>query len=312
MTSSRSRPDWNLLLALGALLEERNVTHAAARLRVSQPAMSTSLARLRAHFDDELLERVGRFYRLTPLAEELLPSVQHALQDVECALSPGVAFDAATSGRRFTITLSDYALSVLAEPLLGVLAEKAPGITVEFDPLAVNGSDQLSHLSRHDVLIGALGCKFPGKRRVLFRDRFVCIVDAAHPRLRDGALTWQDLGAMAHATVSYGPGSNTQAGRVLAEHGISQQAAVTVQGMLQLPFVVAGTDMCAFVPERLARRAAQLVDITIARTPLEAAELVEAAHWHPARAADPAVIWLLDILRETATRIAEPSPETAN
>ena len=63
--------DLNLLVSLDALLQERSVTRAAARMGLSQPALSASLARLRRHFGDELLTRVGNEYRLTPLAVQL-------------------------------------------------------------------------------------------------------------------------------------------------------------------------------------------------------------------------------------------------
>src|ERR1700761_8184612 len=92
--------DLNLLIALGALLEERNLTRAGERLSLSQPTMSGALARLRRHFGDELLVRSGREYQLTPLASGLLPAVRAALGQVEHTLSVPAAFDPATSRRR--------------------------------------------------------------------------------------------------------------------------------------------------------------------------------------------------------------------
>ena len=81
-----SSVDLNLLVALAALLEERNLTRAGEKTNMSQPAMSGALARLRRHFDDELLVRDGREYRLTPLAARLLPEVHDALRQVERTL----------------------------------------------------------------------------------------------------------------------------------------------------------------------------------------------------------------------------------
>jgi len=78
--------DLNLLVALGALLEERNLTRAGERINMSQPAMSAALARLRKHFDDELMVRVGRGYELTPLAARTLPLAQQALRQAEAVL----------------------------------------------------------------------------------------------------------------------------------------------------------------------------------------------------------------------------------
>lgn len=67
-----ARPDLSLLPSLEALLRERSVTKAAQRMGLSQPSLSAALARLRRHFRDPLLVRVGNAYELTPLAARLL------------------------------------------------------------------------------------------------------------------------------------------------------------------------------------------------------------------------------------------------
>src|SRR6266567_8832749 len=105
--------DLNLLVALKALLEEGNVTKAGAKIGKSQPAMSTALARLRRHYKDELLVRVGRDYELTPFAKTLVPSVRRTLSAVELALGTGRAFDPAASSHVFRLTATDYAITVL-------------------------------------------------------------------------------------------------------------------------------------------------------------------------------------------------------
>ena len=129
--------DANLLLSLHALLEERNLTHAGERMTMSQPAMSGALARLRKHFDDELLVRVGRGFELTPLAEQLRPEVAEAIEAAEALLGNQREFDPASSSRRFTVSMSEYAMTVLAEPLTRLLAEQAPACTVALDPIDV-------------------------------------------------------------------------------------------------------------------------------------------------------------------------------
>ena len=129
--------DANLLLSLHALLEERNLTHAGERMTMSQPAMSGALARLRKHFDDELLVRVGRGFELTPLAERLRPVVAEAVEAAEALLGNQREFDPATSNKRFAVSMSEYAMTVLAEPLTRLLAEQAPGCSVALDPIDV-------------------------------------------------------------------------------------------------------------------------------------------------------------------------------
>src|SRR3954467_2473671 len=117
--------DLNLLLSLKVLLEEGNVTRAGQRLELSQPAMSASLARLRRRFDDELLVRAGREYELTPLARDLLPEVQHAVRVMSRALQLEAEFDPAESERTFSLSMSDYAIAVVHEPLLRLIGAAA-------------------------------------------------------------------------------------------------------------------------------------------------------------------------------------------
>ncbi|WP_138757220.1 LysR family transcriptional regulator [Modestobacter altitudinis] len=294
--------DFNLLVALRALLEERNVTRAGLAVNMSQPAMSAALARLREHYGDELLERTGRTYELTTLAQELLPQVSHALDAVTTALEPWAGFDPSTSTRRFTVSGSDYALAVLLEPLMTVVHRRAPGITVDFDPVPLPGSDVDAHLLRRDVLIAAMGYAFPGRRQVVFSDRFVCIVAGSNPRLRDGRLTREDLAELPYAA-AFGGQLQTPADATLLEAGITPRVEVSVQGLLALPFAVSGTDLCAFVPERLLDRCPPTLDLAVADLPLDDPELAEAAHWHPSRQDDPSVRWLREVLKEVSAAL---------
>lgn len=300
--------DLNLLVVLGALLEERNLTHAGERISMSQPTMSAALARLRKHFDDELLVRVGRGYVLTPLAERTLPLVQQAIRQAETALEVPPDFDPATSARQLSISISDYAMTVLLAPLLELLRRRAPFIAVEVDPLPRDIEENDSYLQRRDLLIGGLG--LPGRRQVVFTDRLVCIADRHNPRASQDPITLSDVAALRHAAADFGRGMITPAERELLRHGIRPDKAVTVPGLLQLPFAVAGTRLIAFVPERLARRCAAPLGLVIVPVDWEPPELVEAAHWHPVRSADPTAQWLRGILKEMSS-LLDPALDAA-
>jgi DNA-binding transcriptional LysR family regulator len=302
--------DLNLLVVLGALLEERNLTRAGERISMSQPAMSAALARLRKHFDDELLVRVGRGYVLTPLAERTLPLVQQAIRQAGTALEVPPDFDPAVSTRQLSISISDYAMTVLLAPLLEVLGRRAPFIGVEVDPLPRDIEDNDSYLQRRDLLIGGVGLGLPGRRQVVFRDRFVCIADRHNPRANRELLTLGDVAALRHAAADFGRGTITPAERELLRRGVKPDKAVTVPGLLQLPFAVAGTRLIAFVPERLARRCADPLGLVVVPMDWEPPELVEAAHWHPARSADPTLHWLRGILKEMSS-LLDSAPDTA-
>jgi DNA-binding transcriptional LysR family regulator len=300
--------DANLLLSLHALLEERNLTHAGERMTMSQPAMSGALARLRKHFDDELLVRSGRGFELTLLAEEIRPLVAEAVEAAEALLGNQRDFDADRSNKRFTVSVSEYAMTVLAEPLTRALAEQAPGCTVALDPIDVRPDQFEAQLMRRDLIIGPLGFEFPGRLQPVFTDELVCLVARGHPRLRDGALSLDDLRAMPHAVAVFAAaGARRRPLEVeLEAKGIHDRTVlVQVTSLLTLPFAVAGTDMCAFVPSRLAHRCLDTLDLAVAETPLDPVTITEAAHWHPRREKDPAVVWLRRLLYDVAITLED-------
>src|SRR6266542_2632100 len=164
--------DLNLLVALEALLVERNVTKAGERIGLSQPGMSAALSRLRRHFDDELLVRVGRDYELTPLAQELCGPLEELIADMERVLDQRATFDPSTATRTFKICLSDYAMLVLVHPLLERLECEASGIDVQFHPLEL--APTVEEPPR-DVDLTIIPSAYPtaGELEELFTDRWV-------------------------------------------------------------------------------------------------------------------------------------------
>jgi DNA-binding transcriptional LysR family regulator len=300
--------DLNLLIALRAMLEEANVTRAGERIGMAQPAMSTALARLRRHYRDELLVRVGRDYELTPFAKSLLPLVQQAMPLVEQALALRDDFDPATSARTFSLTLSDYAFTVINDPLLRLIAEQAPGIRLEVGPIPWDMHISDRGLLQYDFLVGPLGCGFTGESATLFTDRFVCVADPGLDRLADGSLSLKDFENLPHAVANFGP-NLTPLDRALSARGIRQNPRVSTVGWLSLPFVVAGTDLVAALPERLARRVADLARVTVVEPPFGEVDLVEAVWWHPTRESDLGHRWLLDLLRSLADAVSPGGPD---
>ncbi|GAA4691075.1 LysR family transcriptional regulator [Phytohabitans rumicis] len=286
--------DLNLLTCLKALLEESNVTRAGRRLKMGQPAMSVALAKLRRRFDDELLTRRGRDYELTPLGAELLPEVQEAVRLINAALHIDEDFDPGTSERLFRFTMSDYAIAVVHDPLLARIRELAPHIRLQVDHLGPDVRTSERVLVDYDILIGPLGYGFPGQSRLLWQDRFVCLVDPGNPRLAGGALTVADLAALPHAVATFGRGNLTPVDRAFDEQRIERRIEVQVAGWLPLPFVIEGTDMVAVVPERLARvHAAPHGPLALVEPPFGEVELIEGYWFASTRLADAAHRWLL-------------------
>ena len=292
--------DVNLIVVLDAILTERNLTRAGESIGLTQPAVSGAVAKLRRLLDDPLLVRSGRISELTPRAVALAPIVREAMAQIGRTLDVRPSFDPRTSDRQFRLTASDYALAVMTAPLLAILEEEAPGVSIEFGPLNAIGPVDLL---RDDVAVASAAHGVPGKRQSLFSDAMVCIVRRGHPRLRDGALTAADLAELPYVRVSLAEGVVMFADDVLESAGIRPHVARTVPGFLPVPFTVSERDMFGFVPARLAERYGQELDLTVAAIPVQLPVLVESVFWHPSRTDDPAVRWLLGILRTVAERV---------
>jgi len=301
--------DLNLLVALKVLLEEGNVTRAGRRLGMSQPAMSGALAKLRRKFDDELLTRHGRDYELTPFARELLPEVQESVRLMSRALGVDEGFDPAASDRVFRLTMSDYAISVLHEPLIARVALHAPHIRLEVEHLSPHVRSSERVLVEYDVMIGPMGYGFFGQSRMLWRDRMVCLVDGTNPRLVDGRLTIDDLREMPHAVATFGTGNLSPVDRVFGELGVDRRVQVQVAGWLPLPFVIEGSGMVAVVPERLARLHVRPGGpLVMVEPPFGETLFIEGYYFAPNRLADPAHRWLYDRLDEVRDDLAADEP----
>jgi DNA-binding transcriptional LysR family regulator len=298
-----SRLDLNLVVALRALLEERNVTRAGQRVGLSQPAMSAALARLRRHFDDDLLARVGGHYELTALGQVLLDRTSTAYDVLERLFASQADFDPARESREFKLVASDYAVAVFGTELARVVHEEAPGIRLRFaqtPPTVVDATDTL--LSATDGLLMPHGVISDFPATDLYQDRWVFLVADDHPSV-EARLTRQDLARL--PWVTYQRTYDAPAVRQLGMLGIEPRVEVSVDGFQLLPLLVAGTRRIALIQARLARLMAPLAAVRVVEPPYEAVPLQEAMWWHPVHTHDAAHIWL----RETAARVGRRMAE---
>lgn len=302
--------DLNLLPQLQVLLELRNVSRAADRLQLSQPATSAALARLRRHFDDELLVRNGRTHDLTPFATSLVPLIDEAILHVQRATRVRSGFDAATSERGFVIAASDYAAALIVGPLRGILREEASHITVDVVPTSgLQGT--MAEYTKIDLLVGPTGYRMQGESKQLFRDNFVAVADVKNQLLQSRRLSLQDLVAVPHAVGYFGEGISTPADKLFESRGLRRQVAAVVAGFLSLPLLVEGTDLLALVPRMLAVRAQRGGNIVVLEFSEELeVSLVEAMYWHPSLTEDPANIWLRSVVQRACSQLHENFPPT--
>jgi len=289
--------DLNLVLALRALLEERNVTRAGQRIGLSQPAMSAALARLRRHFDDELLARPAGQYELTALGRALLDRAATACDMLERVFSSHADFEPANADHEFTILGSDYAATIFGAELARTVHAEAPGIRLRFRRVPGDVTeDAATLLSTADGMFMPHGIISGFPAVDLFTDRWVFVVARENPEVAD-RLALADLARL--PWVTYQRTYDSPAVRQLAMIGIEPRVEASVDTFHVLPFLVAGTSRIALMPASLAVRLADVAGVRVLDAPYGVVPLQEAMWWHPVHTYDAAHIWL----RETAARV---------
>ena len=303
-----SQVDLNLLVALDALLRERNVTLAGKQIGLSQPAMSAALARLRGIFNDRLFERVAGSYRLTPVAESLAEPLQVALQAVQRTLDYNATFDPNTSKQHFRIAVSDHLLLVLCPQLIQRLQQLAPAVQLHTQPVTHEAGAQLA-ARKLDLSIQPANLLRDTESQVLFEDRWVCAVWRGNPHVK-GHITAEQLYTMPHASFQV---SRTPLAEQLLTPPLARapNVHVTTSSFVSLPFMLRGTPLIALIQRSLGERVQSLAEIRLLELPVPVAALVFEMSWNPMFTADPAHAWLRSMIAELSEPIGaslRPTP----
>lgn len=283
--------DLNLLPALHAILEEKSVTRGAARLGLSQPAMSASLGKLRRHFHDELLTRTGNAYELTPLAKELVEPTYTAMRAMGRLFAHAGEFDPATAERDFTVVMSDYATEVLGPTVSRLIRQLSPGSRLHISQITPEIVDTAPDSMRtRDLLVMPHGFLTGLSHRDLYEDEWVCIV-ASDCELPDPS-TLQEMAQRRWAVTFHQRTAFTTAVQQLRMQGVEPRVDIVTESFLTLGALVAGTDRIAVVQERLGRILSRSGEVRVVRPPFTPDPLVEAMWWHPSYDNDAAHQWL--------------------
>lgn len=284
--------DLNLLVPLDALLAEESVSKAAQRLHIGQPAMSSSLSRLRSIFNDELLVRDGRGLKPTPFALSLKAPLTQILTELAGLINTGTHFEPLTSPRVFNIIASDYVAFVFLKPLIQKLTKIAPNVQIRVHPI---DSSPLEVLRRGnaDFLIyprELLPSNMPFRAQELFEDEFIAVVDIDHPEVGD-ELTLEQIASLPYLAAGQGILASMADAR-LDEHHIARNTVMTSQTFLMAPFLLPGSTMFTIVQRRLAAETLSLGKLKAVPLPMELMKLHEIMVWSPQQGDDAGHIWL--------------------
>lgn len=292
----------NLFVAFDALFAESHVSRAAMRIGITQSAMSGALKNLRVLFGDPLFLRTSHGMVPTPRARELAVPVREGLRMFESTLRPP-RFDARTSTRTFTIATSDYVELVLLAPLLARLTRVAPLVKLTVCPWAHHRVPELLAAAEADLMIG-FHDRLPPHHRdvVLFEETYAVIVRRGHPLVRQKP-TAKTYASLRHIMVSQQPGARSGIDRALAERGLSREVAVRVSHFLNVPALVARTDLVAALSRRVAEPFARTLPIRLFPAPVPLVPSRVRMVWHESADAEPGQRWLRDLVVDVARAV---------
>lgn len=299
--------DLNLLPIFLTLMDERNVTRAAERLGMTQPALSNALNRLRETLRDPLFIRERYGMKPTQMAEALAPVVRAALSTLDEAIGGQQDFDPALATRQFTIAPNSYVEFALMPAIVARLREIAPDIRLRLTPFGNDLIETGAVSGATDMVLGRI-IDPPDNMVVqhLMDDGLACVVRSDHPDV--GAfLTQAQYESMKHVNVL--PPGRMRAGlfQALEQRGVKREVAVSVTHFLAVPEMVAVTNYCATLPRLICQRLARDERLKVLPAPVDLGTFPVELAWHVRYRSDPAHRWLRSLVAEVATELSRVS-----
>lgn len=284
--------DLNLLRVFVVISELQNLTAAGERLGLTQPAISHALRRLRNHLDDPLFVRTPSGMAPTDAARKLGVPLNQAFGIISQALQQLARFEPSTAGRVFRLSMSDMAQSRFLPPLLGRLAEVAPGIRLEVSTVPVHDLGAAMRNGAIDLALGFIpdlgaGCI----SQTLFWDEFVCMVRSGHP-LRKRAPTQHELAQLQYVVAESSSTGHRVAMRQLEASRFSPSVAARLPHFIVASQIVQQTDLAMLFPRSIAECLNRGRAFRIFPLPFALPRFEVQVHWHERFSADPGLVWL--------------------
>ncbi len=294
--------DLNLLRVFDAVMIEQNLTRAAGRLAMTQPAVSNALRRLRDALGDELLIRTAHGVKPTPRAETLWPAVRRALEELEEAVTPEQDFDLSTATNTFRLAMSDATAALWLPSLVRKMNREASKVTIRMVPLTTREPRPM--LLRGDIDL-ALGF-FPGvvaqmtggqasvspiRHEQLYSGHYVCVMRKAHP-LADKELTLDEYCAANHLLVSFSGRAHGLVDEALAQLGRERRIVLTVNQFYTGGRVVATSDLLTVLPRHLVGSTGIIGSLVMKELPFSLPSVHVDMLWHERDTRNPAHKWL--------------------
>ncbi|CAB3757201.1 LysR family transcriptional regulator [Paraburkholderia humisilvae] len=291
--------DLNLLKVFEALMSEGAVTRAAAKLSLTQPAVSNALSRLREAFDDPLFVRNGAGVTPTQRAIALWGPVGESLSRIRAALDEET-FSAETAQASFSLSMSDYVAGIVMPRLVARFGVSAPGLRFHSVPNMLVDAPTLLEDNRVDCLMGVyVNETLPPayiRSRSLWTVDYACLMRRDHPLASAGRLTTRRFLNAPHVDISLAGQTLPSFDIFLASRGLKRNLVTTVNHYTVASEMIRASDLIAVMPRDLCERFGMSGELVGVRAPLEAPERVISLFWHQRNETVPAHRWLREQL----------------
>jgi LysR family transcriptional regulator, mexEF-oprN operon transcriptional activator len=300
------RIDLNLLKAFDALARERNVTRAAERLRVGQPAMSHALRRLRRLVGDELFVKTPDGMEPTRRAESLAGPIRDALERLAAALSAVETFDPSQEEQQFTLAISDWLAAHLLPDLLSSLQKEAPQVSIRLHSVDTERCGSLLDQGVIDLAVG-----YPMKmaawrrERTLFTETHVCVFNPKLVAAR-APIALDEYLSHPHILVSHTGGPRGFVDDKLTKLGRSRRVLLSGTQFLLIGYLLHVIPVIATLPRRFAERSGLIVGLQQSPLPIPAADFAVSMMWHVRNDHSASQLWLRQRIEQT---LQSPRPD---
>ncbi|HJU71701.1 MAG TPA: LysR family transcriptional regulator [Paucimonas sp.] len=295
--------DLNLLRVFDAIMTEQNLTRAANRLAMTQPAVSNALRRLRDALSDELLIRTAHGVKPTPRAEELWPVVRNALSSLEEAVAP-TSFDISKVHATFRMAMADATAVLWLPALVRSIESEASGVNVRMVPLTTREPRPMLLRGDIDLAIGffpgvvaqlAGGPDTPIRHERMYSGQYVCVMRKEHP-LAKKELTLDAYCAANHLLVSFSGRAHGLTDEALAQLNRERRILLTVNQFFTAGRVVANSDLITVLPRHLIASTGMTGSLIAKELPFKLPNVHVDMLWHERDARSPAHRWLREHL----------------
>lgn len=308
--------DLNLLRVFDVVMEERNVTRAAARLSLTQPAVSNALRRLREAMNEELFIPTPAGMLPTAHAEELWPTVRAALGHLQQVFEPQ-PFDPSDpheAGRSFTLALADATAALFVPVLVKRFQQAQIRVSLRIVPLTTRDPRELLEQGRADVALGffpdlavALAAEDDvGVIRLapLYSTEYLCVMRRDHPLAEAAALTLDAYCEAQHLRVSFAGRLRGFVDDALSGLGRQRNVMITVNSYFTAGLTVHQSDLLTVLPRSFVPATGFMPQLLTRILPFALPRIEVSQAWHARHQRDPAQRWLRESLLSAATEIA--------